>query len=46
MTQDKIDSIRGRMCDTFCSVPHNIKSPEIMSAVCDNACPLNELEVE
>lgn len=46
MTQEQIDSIRERMCATFCSVPHNITSPEIMGAVCDNSCPLNELYEE
>lgn len=46
MKQEKIDSIRERMCNTFCSVPYNIDSPEMVRAVCENACPLNELEAE
>ncbi len=44
MTQEQIDSIRERMCDTFCSAPYTIKSDEMLKAVCERSCPLNELE--
>ena len=43
MTQEQIDSIRFRMCDTFCMVSYTIKTDEIRKAVCER-CPLNELE--
>lgn len=43
MSQDKIDSIRERMCNFFCVVPVSCFIPEAAKQICSN-CPLNELE--
>ena len=44
MTQEKIDSIRERMCDEYCGViGNNSLSIYARKEACDN-CPLNELE--
>jgi hypothetical protein len=43
MTQEKIDSIRERMCNTRCIAP--VLTEKLSKAYCED-CPLNELEVE
>ena len=43
MTQEKIDSIRKRMCDDLCSMPLAPMPKAIRQKIC-KACPLNELE--
>ena len=44
MIQEKIDSIRERMCDEYCGViGNNSLSIYARKEACDN-CPLNELE--
>ena len=43
MTQEKIDSIRERMCDNFCWFSGNPVTPKALEWACE-ICPLNELE--
>ena len=48
MTQEKIDSIRERMCDEYCKWPgwklNDIGIAErVLQKICEY-CPLNELE--
>jgi hypothetical protein len=43
MTQKQIDSIRERMCDSFCWFTHMTGGK--INAICET-CPLNELEAE
>jgi len=44
MTQEKIDSIRERMCDDYCKW-HGMPVQRVLYDIC-KACPLNELEEE
>ena len=47
MTQEKIDSIRERMCDDYCMIPSIDKlTQEIVDKICGTLCPLNELDAE
>lgn len=43
MTQEKIDSIRERMCDEYCRFPKQV-FPKVNIALVCATCPLNELE--